>query len=134
MAQVGQPQMKMLEDSQDGKTRWVQLRIPITEGKRYAVGNFDFDGNKVVKSEALRPLFKLEKGEYLQREGNQEGAREGAGILRRRRLHGVHRLSGSEAARPPAQATPPTVRPRPPVRRPRPAAKPRTAKDRRSST
>ena len=49
MAQVGQPQMKTLEDSKDGKTRWIQLQVPITEGKRYAVGDFNFEGNKVVK-------------------------------------------------------------------------------------
>ena len=33
MAQVGQPEMKTVEDSSDGKIRWVQLRVPITEGK-----------------------------------------------------------------------------------------------------
>ena len=48
MAQVGQPQMKTLEDSADGKTRWIQLMVPITEGKKYAVGDFKFEGNKVV--------------------------------------------------------------------------------------
>ena len=68
MAQVGQPQMKTLEDSKDGKTRWVQLQVPITEGKQYAVGDFKFEGNKVVNSEALRPLFKVEGGEDLQPE------------------------------------------------------------------
>jgi outer membrane protein insertion porin family len=63
-ARVGQPEVKTLEDSTDGETRWIQLRIPVTEGARYRVDEFTFDGNKVVKSEALRPLFKLEKGEY----------------------------------------------------------------------
>jgi outer membrane protein insertion porin family len=63
MAQVGQPQMKTLEDSKDGKTRWIQLQVPITEGKKYTVGDFKFEGNKVVNSEALRPFFKLEKGQ-----------------------------------------------------------------------
>jgi outer membrane protein insertion porin family len=73
MAQVGQPQMKTLEDSTDGKTRWIQLQVPITEGKKYAVGNFDFEGNKVVKSEALRPLFKLEKGETYSQKKVKKG-------------------------------------------------------------
>ena len=64
MARVGTPEMKVLTDSEDGKTRWVQLSIPVTEGKRYRVGDFNFDGNKVIKSEALRPLFKIDEGDY----------------------------------------------------------------------
>lgn len=63
MARVGQPELKVLEDSKDQKTRWVQLRIPVTEGKQYKVGNFTFEGNKVVNAEALRPLFKLKAGD-----------------------------------------------------------------------
>ena len=31
-ARVGQPEIKTLEDSKDKETRWVQLRIPVTEG------------------------------------------------------------------------------------------------------
>ena len=56
--------MKYLEDSSDGKTRYVQLRINVQEGGRYKVGNFSFDGNKVVKSEGLRTLFKLKEGDF----------------------------------------------------------------------
>ena len=37
-ARVGQPELKVLENSKDGKTRWVQLRIPVTEGPRYRIG------------------------------------------------------------------------------------------------
>ena len=55
-ARVGQPELRTLEDSKDGKTRWIELRIPVTEGPRYKVGDFAFDGNTVVKAEALRPL------------------------------------------------------------------------------
>jgi outer membrane protein insertion porin family len=73
MAQVGQPQMKTLEDSKDGKTRWIQLQVPITEGKKYAVGDFKFEGNKVVNSEALRPLFKIEKGETYSQKKVKKG-------------------------------------------------------------
>ncbi len=61
---VGQPELKTLEDSKDGTERFVQLRIPITEGPRYRVGQFAIEGNTVVKSEALRPLFKVEPGEW----------------------------------------------------------------------
>ena len=73
MAQVGQPQMKTLEDSADGKTRWIQLMVPITEGKKYAVGDFKFEGNKVVNSEALRPLFKIEAGETYSQKKVKKG-------------------------------------------------------------
>ena len=62
-ARVGQPELKVLEDEKDGKTRYVQLRIPVTEGKKYKVGNFTFEGNTIVKSEALRPLFKVKAGD-----------------------------------------------------------------------
>jgi outer membrane protein insertion porin family len=73
MAQVGQPQMRTLEDSADGKTRWIQLQVPITEGKKYQVGEFTFAGNKVVNSEVLRPLFKLEKGETYSQKKVKKG-------------------------------------------------------------
>jgi outer membrane protein insertion porin family len=73
MAQIGQPEMKTLEDSKDGKIRWVQLQIPVTEGKKYKVGNFDFAGNKVVKSDALRPFFKLEPGDTYSQKRIKKG-------------------------------------------------------------
>ncbi|MDE3154397.1 MAG: BamA/TamA family outer membrane protein [Acidobacteriota bacterium] len=63
-ARVGDPQLKVLGDSSDGKTRWVQLRIPVTEGRRYKIGTFTFAGNTVVKSDILRPMFKLKTGDY----------------------------------------------------------------------
>jgi outer membrane protein insertion porin family len=72
-AQVGQPEMKTVEDSADGKTRWIQLRIPITEGRKYKVGKFSFEGNKVVKSEALRPFFKLQEGETYSQKKIKKG-------------------------------------------------------------
>ncbi|HET7617144.1 MAG TPA: outer membrane protein assembly factor BamA [Vicinamibacterales bacterium] len=73
MARVGQPELKVLEDSSDKKTRWVQLRIPVTEGERYRVGDFTFAGNKVVKSEGLRPLFKIESGEWYNEKKIRKG-------------------------------------------------------------
>ena len=63
-ARVGAPEIKTLEDSNDKETRWVQLRIPVTEGSRYRVGEVKFNGNNVVKSEFLRPLLKLEPGDW----------------------------------------------------------------------
>jgi outer membrane protein insertion porin family len=63
-ANVGVPELKVLEDSSDKTTRWIELKIPITEGPRYKVGSFDVAGNTVVKTDYLKPLFKMNPGEY----------------------------------------------------------------------
>lgn len=63
-ARVGQPDITVLEDSADKETRWVQLNIPVDEGPRFRVGEFKFDGNKVVKTEFLEPLFKMKPGDW----------------------------------------------------------------------
>jgi len=80
---VGQPELKTLEDTKDGKTRWVQLRIPVEEGQRYKVGDFAFDGNTVVKSEILRPLFKVKPGDWY----NEKRIRDG--LDKARELYGT---------------------------------------------
>jgi len=72
-ARVGQPELKVLEDSMDGKTRWISLQVPVTEGERYRVGQFTFAGNTVVKSEGLRPLFKLDKGDWYSEKKIRKG-------------------------------------------------------------
>jgi outer membrane protein insertion porin family len=72
-AQVGQPELKILEDSNDGKTRWVELQIPVTEGPRYKVGQISFTGNTVVKTAGLRPLFKMESGEWFNEKKIRKG-------------------------------------------------------------
>jgi outer membrane protein insertion porin family len=72
-AQVGQPELKILEDSKDGKTRFVQLQIPVTEGPRYKVGDITFSGNTVVKTEGLRPLFKIDSGEWFNEKKIRKG-------------------------------------------------------------
>jgi outer membrane protein insertion porin family len=63
-ANVGVPELKVIQDSEDKKTRWIELRIPIAEGQRYKVGTFDVAGNTVVKSDYLVPLFKTKPGEF----------------------------------------------------------------------
>ena len=40
------------------------LRIPVVEGERYRVAELSFEGNKIVKSEALRGLFKVAPGDW----------------------------------------------------------------------
>ena len=72
-AKVGQPEIKVLEDSKDKETRWVQLDVPVDEGPRYRVGEFKFDGNKVVKTEFLEPLFKLKTGDWYTEKNIRKG-------------------------------------------------------------
>ena len=72
-AQVGQPVLKVLDDSGDGRTRWVQMRVPITEGPRYTVGTVAFDGNTVVNGEALGPLFKIRTGDTYSQKDIRKG-------------------------------------------------------------
>ena len=96
-ARVGQPELKMLENTKDGKTRWIQLRIPGHRGPalpdRRAVG---FAGNTLVKSEVLRPLFKVEKGEWYSRKKLDDGRKKaqeiygGAGYMEFTALPGPH--------------------------------------------
>ena len=82
-AQIGQPELKVLDESADGKTRWVQLIIPVTEGERYRVGSFSIDGNTVVRSEVLEPVFEVEVGDWY----NEEDIREG--LVRAQELYGA---------------------------------------------
>jgi len=63
-ANLGVPELKVLEDSSDKKTRWIELKIPVSEGPRYKVGSFDVAGNTVIKTDYLKPLFKMTAGEY----------------------------------------------------------------------
>ena len=72
-AVVGTPEVKVIEDAPDKKTRWVQLRVPITEGPRYKVGSIAVAGNTVVKTEALQPLFKLKTGEFYSEKRVRKG-------------------------------------------------------------
>jgi outer membrane protein insertion porin family len=72
-ARVGTPEIRTIQDSADKETRWVQLRIPVTEGNRYRIGEVAFDGNKVVNTEFLQPLFKLKPGQYYSEKNVRKG-------------------------------------------------------------
>jgi outer membrane protein insertion porin family len=74
-ARIGQPEIKVLKESKDGGTRWVELRVPVTEGPRYRMGELTFEGNKVLKSEVLRPIYKLKSGEWYSRKKLYDGFR-----------------------------------------------------------
>jgi len=72
-ANVGAPEQKFLGDSKDKKTRFIELRVPISEGARYKVGEVEFAGNTVVKTDLLKPLFKLKEGEYYNEKDLRKG-------------------------------------------------------------
>jgi outer membrane protein insertion porin family len=72
-AQVGAPQLETMGDSKDGKTRYVRLRVPVDEGSRYKIAKVDFVGNTVVKSDALRPMFNIQPGEYFSEKTFRKG-------------------------------------------------------------
>lgn len=72
-ANVGVPELKVLQDTEDKKTRWIELRIPVNEGERYKVSDFEIAGNTVVKSEFLKPLFKTSVGEYYSEKKIRKG-------------------------------------------------------------
>lgn len=72
-ARVGQPELKILEDSKDAKTRWVELRIPVTEGRQFRVGKLEFEGNKIVDAKNLRPLFKVQEGDIYSEKKIRKG-------------------------------------------------------------
>src|SRR5689334_8499306 len=72
-ANVGGPELKVSDDEADKKTRWVELKIPVSEGPRYKVGTFDVAGNTIVKSDYLKPLFKVAPGEFYGEKGIRKG-------------------------------------------------------------
>jgi outer membrane protein insertion porin family len=72
-ANIGVPELKVLTDSDDKKTRWIELRIPVNEGQRYKVASFDVAGNTIVKSDFLVPLFKSKPGEYFSEKNIRKG-------------------------------------------------------------
>ena len=61
--QVGQPELRPLDDSADGTTRWVQLRAAIVEGRRFRVGRVSIEGNAIVTADTLRSFFEIAEGE-----------------------------------------------------------------------
>ena len=61
---VGQPRVETVRDSKDGKTRWIRLRIPIEEGKRYRIGTFTIAENVALRTEPLRAMFKVAEGDW----------------------------------------------------------------------
>jgi outer membrane protein insertion porin family len=75
-AVVGAHQVETIKDSRDGRTRHVRLRMPIDEGIRYKVGAFNIADNTMVKAEFLRPLFKVQTGDYYNANVIRKGLQE----------------------------------------------------------
>ena len=74
-ARVGQPELKVLEDSQGRQDALDELRIPVTEGPRYRVGEFTSRATRSSRATALRPLFKLKAGDWYSEKEVREGLR-----------------------------------------------------------
>ena len=70
---VGQPNLKPIRDSKDGKQRFMTLEIPISEGERYRVDKFEFAGNDKVPADIMRPFFKMKTGDYYNEKRIREG-------------------------------------------------------------
>jgi outer membrane protein insertion porin family len=72
-ANVGEPEVKILGDSSDKKTRWIELRIPVVEGERYRIGEIKFDGNTVIPTAGLRTLFDVKTGDIYSNKKIRDG-------------------------------------------------------------
>ena len=108
----------------------MQLRVPVTEGNRYRIGEFNFDGNTVVKAEALRPLFKLEAGDYYNEKKIRKGLDKAREVYGAGGYYEFTGYPGSESARRCRDRATPIRRPAVAAPRPPQPAKPA----RRSST
>ena len=109
---VGQPEVRTLDDSADGKTRFVQLRIPVFEGRRYRVGTVTFEGQTLVRTEALAAIFKLKEGAWYRQARVREGltkAREIYGSIGHMEFTAFPDLKRRDAAPEPEGTTPPAV-------------------------
>ncbi len=110
-ARVDAQEVRTIRDSRDGKTRWVELKIPVREGPRYKVGDFTVEGNELVKTEALRPLFKVKSGSYYKEGAIRKGlekARELYGAVGYYEFTGYPELIPRETT-PPAEAAAPAA-------------------------
>ena len=75
-ARIGQPAVDVIEDSADGKKRYIRLRIPVDEGPQFRVGSFTVAGNTAVKADILRKAFKIEEGDIVRRKDIVKGMEE----------------------------------------------------------
>ena len=63
--QIGQPELDYGDVAEDGKSRPVRLRIPVSEGERYRIGTLEFEGADIIRDEALDQIFEdVNPGDY----------------------------------------------------------------------
>jgi outer membrane protein insertion porin family len=74
-ARIGNPELKVLENTKDGKTRWIELRIPVTEGPRYKLGTFEVAGSTQFQQDGLRSQFKMDAGDWYNEKKVRDGYR-----------------------------------------------------------
>ena len=98
-AQVGTPELKFVDNPSNKKTRWVDVQIPGAGREPLPDREPRFRRQHHREDRGAEAAVQAEVRRILQPQGNHQGIPEGAGNVRRGGLHGVHRLSGAEAAR-----------------------------------
>ncbi len=63
-ATVGSPIVTAVDEISSPTTRWVDVQLPIVEGRRYRVANVAFDGNHAATADELRQYFGMTPGSY----------------------------------------------------------------------
>ena len=63
-----QSEIKDYEISYDDKQEWMTIRIDISEGTRFYLGEPEFEGNSVIKTEGLSSVVKYKKGDIYNKE------------------------------------------------------------------
>ena len=77
--QVGAPQVETIDTSDDGRTRWVRLRVPVEEGKKYTVGNIEITRQRGASHRGHSPVHHPARGRRLQPRKAAQELREAEG-------------------------------------------------------
>ncbi|MBI4263598.1 MAG: outer membrane protein assembly factor BamA [Acidobacteria bacterium] len=72
-ARVGQPELQYLEETGSKTIKWVRLRVPVQEGRRYRLGDFTLAGNSIGTTEALEKLFTVTPGDWYSESAIRKG-------------------------------------------------------------
>jgi outer membrane protein insertion porin family len=73
-AQVGQPRVEVIRTSEDGRRRWIRLRVPVDEGQKFTIGKFELTGeDPKLNLEAIKGLFKIQEGDAYSNEKIRKG-------------------------------------------------------------
>ena len=98
-ARVGQPEIKILEDSDDKETRWVELQHPDRRGPALPRRRLHVRRQQGHQDRVPRAALQAEEGRLVLRQADSQRPDQGARDVRQRRLLRVHRLPGSRTAR-----------------------------------